>query len=1061
MKIQNSEGHIVEVPRHLRKKIKQMLSNNQHEEVTQMFAQGGIIPISNPSGKQTVNRFKDGGNIESYVNKYMGDYSNNERDPGGYDNMRTMLETKHGLSPNQSVEVLNRLMNVMQKAPNQFSGTLDDNEYLKAPDIYEKPEAVLQRNLYSSDANKRINPKTLLPKKPFGYGEKTDMYGGGGKIPPYITNDPNDPRIQAYRDSSDKFTNSYNEFQKTRKEIKRDIGAFNYRADKYLSDSEKLAITGLQATHQRYSYKPQYEEKYYDNSELDKDIGNLSSRNKAKILGKSYLRDKSYTEAIGERVSDKSHFNSGRETNSPIGYYSIGDYRYENSRRITRKDFDNHLKGKVNKDVENYYNETDDNSKLDHRTINIDNILKRRDGFPKNYKDKYSEPFNSYIIPRYAAPKQQVIYNGPKPQIKETITANTVNKVKPVSRTKAKPKAKPIEQPVVTQQVTPEAQAQINTGSSTPVTLGMSSPDSSTGKRLYRYGNKDITEQEFNKYKTLGKHKIVEYGGGGEIYYSDPNKFIEAQQAYNDSTNYYNFMHSERRKIPHGADPKAWMNSKEANDLLIEESNLQGAIMDRNTRAGVKLGKLPYPTLPVSKPVYRPQHGLGGTIGSLLQAAAPIAGLIPGVGTLVGAAAGVVGNGLQQLDSGQKWDPTQTIGAGIQGATGMKVPGKMAQGGMTGLVPVNIEGYDVNSISMAKAKKGELLVNNGNVIKNYISRPPHPERGQNPLGDDEVQPGSIVIPKNRSQEYLNAGRALRKQIEASVVSQQVARESNMMRKGGQAGRSKMLPGGMAKDYFDREYPYAPSLNPHVGYAQVEQGGNHYMEGDAYRNARAGLPASYNNMSPMTPRDPFNSGYDQNIRTQMSNNNNNPGPRGSIYNRTDGGTPGEQDSGMSSFDKLNLGQFGLSMIPAIGDIIDATASVQTPQFGSLRNVSPNLLDPNTGQSQINQAYRSGYNSLRDSGVYSLKSNRNLVADRMQRSGDQALNIANQNAQIKNQFVGMNTDINKYNLDMQNQVELYRMQGQAKRREARRNLLDRAPAAASQYMQNGLYAKMLGI
>lgn len=551
---------------------------------------------------------------------------------------------------------------------------------------------------------------------------------------------------------------------------------------------------------------------------------------------------------------------------------------------------------------------------------------------------------------------------------------------------------------VVVPQVTPEAQTQINTGSSTPVTLGMSSPDSSTGKRLYRYGNKDITEQEFNKYKTLGKHKIVEYGGGGEIYYSDPNKFIEAQQAYNDSTNYYNFMHSERRKIPHGADPKAWMNSKEANDLLIEESNLQGAVMDRNTRAGVKLGKLPYPTLPVSKPVFRPTHanggvidtntygkqdvpdsvykkyealkhkkveyGLGGTIGSLLQAAAPVAGLIPGVGTLVGAAAGVVGNGLQQLDSGQKWDPTQTIGAGIQGATGMKVPGKMAQGGMTGLVPVNIEGYDVNSISMAKAKKGELLVNNGNMIKNYISRPPHPERGQNPLGDDEVQPGSIVIPKNRSQEYLNAGRALRKQIEASVVSQQVAREGNMMRKGGQAGRSKMLPGA-------------------------------------------------------------------------------------------------EDPGMSSFDKLNLGQFGLSMIPAIGDIIDATASVQTPQFGSLRNVSPNLIDPNTGQSQINQGYRSGYNSLRDSGVYSLKSNRNLVADRMQRSGDQALNIANQNAQIKNQFVGMNTDINKYNLDMQNQVELYRMQGQAKRREARRNLLDRAPAAASQYMQNGLYAKMLGI
>ena len=437
---------------------------------------------------------------------------------------------------------------------------------------------------------------------------------------------------------------------------------------------------------------------------------------------------------------------------------------------------------------------------------------------------------------------------------------------------------------------------------------------------------------------------------------------------------------------------------------------------------------------------YSKEFGLGGTIGSLLSTAAPIASLIPGVGTAVGVGAGILGAGLQALDSssGGSQGGSPQRGVPIMQHMSNYAPTGFAEGGETGLVPINIEGHNVKNISMSQAKKGELLVHQGRVHKNYISRPPHPSEGQNPLGNDEVPQGLIVIPKDRSTEYLNANTGLRKQIERSIVSQQEARESRMMRKGGQAGRSKMLPGGMAKDYFDREYPYAPSLNPHVGYAQVETGGNDYMLGDAYRNARAGLPASYNNMSPMTPRNPFNSGYDQNLRTQ-----------------------GDDKPKMSPFDKMNLGQFGLNMIPAIGDVIDATASVQTPQFGSLRNVSPNLIDPNTGQSQINQAYRSGYNSLRDSGVYSLKSNRNLVADRMQRSGDQALNIANQNTQIKNQFVGMNTDINKYNLDMQNQVELYRMQGQAKRREARRNLLDRAPAAASQYMQNGLYAKMLGI
>ena len=554
--------------------------------------------------------------------------------------------------------------------------------------------------------------------------------------------------------------------------------------------------------------------------------------------------------------------------------------------------------------------------------------LNGKQPIPESESDEFKldEFFTKNTNKIYKKPVQPVVYQ--KPQVKQTITTNTVNKVKPISRTKPKAVAKPVQStPVTTPQVTPEAQTQINTGKEEITKLAYRTD--STGKKHYRVNGKDVPDSVYKSYEKL-KHKKVEYGLGGSI----------------------------------------------------------GGI-------------------------------LGGIAGNML---------IPGVGGMLGSQLGSV------------------LGKGAEGM--------FAQGGMSGLTPINVEGHNVNSISMAKAKKGELLVNNGNMIKNYISRPVHPERGQNPLGDDLVQPGSIVIPKNRSQEYLNAGRALRKQIEASVVSQQVAREGNMMRKGGLAKRSKMAPGGMAQDYFDREYPYAPALNPHVDYAQVEQGGNHYMEGDAYRNARNGLPASYNNMNPMTSRDPFSSRSNQNVRTQMSNQK-------SVTNPYGQGTPGEQDPGMSDFDKMNLGQLGLNLVPAIGDIIDATASVQTPQFKSLRNVNPNLIDPNTGQSQINQGYRSGYNSLRDSGVYSIKSNRNLVADRMQRSGDQALNIANQNAQIKNQFVGMNTDINKYNLDLQNQAELYKMQGQAKRREARRNLLDRAPYAASQYMQNGLYAKMLGI
>lgn len=420
-----------------------------------------------------------------------------------------------------------------------------------------------------------------------------------------------------------------------------------------------------------------------------------------------------------------------------------------------------------------------------------------------------------------------------------------------------------------------------------------------------------------------------------------------------------------------------------------------------------------------------PLYGLGGTIGSLLQTAAPFAALVPGVGSVAGLGAGVLGAGLQALDR-----PSQ--GGSPQRGVPMHhmsnyAPTGFAEGGETGLVPINIEGHNVKNISMSQAKKGELLVHQGRVHKNYISRPPHPAEGQNPLGNDEVAQGLIVIPKDRSTEYLNAGAGVRKQIERSIVSQQQARESRMMKKGGYT-RPRMDPGGLSGGVpgtYDWNLSGGQNYNP--TYQQT-------------------LP-TMNNFGATTP---ISTSY-PNYGTQVSGLQDGRSIQGNT--RT--------SAGLTDFQKMNLGQAGLSMIPAIGDVMDMTAAVQSPNYQTMRGVNPNLIDPNTGQAQVNQAYRTGANSLRDSGVYSIKSNRNLVADRMYNSGTQAINIANQNAGIKNQFTGMNADINKFNVGVANQAEDIKMMGQAKRREARRNLLDRAPAAASQYMQNGLYAKMLGI
>ena len=99
-----------------------------------------------------------------------------------------------------------------------------------------------------------------------------------------------------------------------------------------------------------------------------------------------------------------------------------------------------------------------------------------------------------------------------------------------------------------------------------------------------------------------------------------------------------------------------------------------------------------------------------------------------------------------------------------------------------GMVPINVEGANFNSGSGPNAKKGELLVNQGRIVKNYVGRPPHPEEGQNPMGNDNAPEGLIVIPKYRTKEYLEAGLEKRKQIERSLVSQQQDREMKKMKR---------------------------------------------------------------------------------------------------------------------------------------------------------------------------------------------------------------------------------------------------------------------------------------
>lgn len=126
---------------------------------------------------------------------------------------------------------------------------------------------------------------------------------------------------------------------------------------------------------------------------------------------------------------------------------------------------------------------------------------------------------------------------------------------------------------------------------------------------------------------------------------------------------------------------------------------------------------------------------------------------------------------------------------------------KMKNGGMNNQVDINVEGYNKQQGPAVDMQKGELLVKNGKVLKNYIARPPHPDQGLNPEGNVTEQENSIVIPKNRTKEYMNTDLRGRKMIEKSLVSQQDWRANkamNTFKKGGLVNPKMYIAGGEVK-----------------------------------------------------------------------------------------------------------------------------------------------------------------------------------------------------------------------------------------------------------------------
>lgn len=490
--------------------------------------------------------------------------------------------------------------------------------------------------------------------------------------------------------------------------------------------------------------------------------------------------------------------------------------------------------------------------------------------------------------------------------------------------------------------VTPEAQTQINTGNQTPVTLGMSSPDSSTGKRLYRLGDKNISEQEFNKYKTLGKHKIVEYKEGGPIGEDSPvaestgtRKYIDKKQPVGLANfdpltqvqrdfNKDSFSQNPVNRIKE--DPKMGKDAaaryeigdstiythpgklpKNAEDSLsynIAETPHAKQLKDMGQARMIARLLMDNWEFPNKADEYNNpgtiEHEAHSEIGEDMkyEYLNKIIDYNSGTGRLNGKHINIDSEAERIQLGGNSFIPTNNL-----------FPQKKAAGGSIGGVQIN-------------AEQNELIIDpkNNKVKMDLRNLPPHPQDPNmiNPNGTlnlPEDFKGDIVIPKNGKdgrEAFLKAKKNNDKfalnRIKRNLTNKQeikaaeeAAANLDMYKEGGKVylrQPKKMEDGGQA-DYFDNEYPYRYPYNPHLDGVQITEPGPNYMLGDAYTNARSGNDAS-NTSRPIPPittkTGSWRNTANQNIRTTMSNTPSmDYSNQGNSYNREFGGTPAAGDN----------------------------------------------------------------------------------------------------------------------------------------------------------------------
>lgn len=495
-------------------------------------------------------------------------------------------------------------------------------------------------------------------------------------------------------------------------------------------------------------------------------------------------------------------------------------------------------------------------------------------------------------------------------------------------------------------------------------------------------------------------------------------------------------------------------------------------------KRGGKIRKRLGTPVPSNSPEYDNQFSFGGVLGDIFSAAGNVAGVLPGLGEVASPLLKLAGNALQpKMENGGEIDyynpkrakksriadlgkeTTNTLGkispfheimqAGEAFGNAIlrndstnsmqkvqqeraRYGVKKAQGGSVDQVNINIEGNNRSQGTKTQMSKGELLTNNGKIIKNYVAHPPHPSNGTNSEGDVTEQAGSIVIPKNRTQEYLQADLRTRRGIEKALVSQQDWRANkslDYLKKGGLI-HPKIYANGGELTSDDETLSSELGIMKNGGRVKMSNGGFNGLE------ERVNSPSYYGSNSSGSFGEQQNYVQDwNNPSTYGLPSNNTPqtsleantGTLGSQRTYNYPGAPSSSNSlkSTSNENPSNSSKFGV--YDAIG-LAAPAFDISMGLFGNTKQLNPNdyktklgaprYIDKNTGRAEGLSNYRSGMQN-----IDSLPGKIALNSQYQKNEATRNIDIDNKNSGIYNDFVGKQAQVDQNNAQTRLGVQQY--------------------------------------